>query len=45
MDETITHVLWFDSDVVEWDNDIIEKLFEISTSEVVAPYVFIEDNE
>lgn len=45
LDDSITHVLWFDADVVEWPKDIIEKIFEISTSEVVAPYVFIEDNE
>lgn len=43
--EDVTHVLWFDSDVVEWDEDIIEKMLEVSASEVVAPYVFIEDNE
>jgi hypothetical protein len=41
----ITHVLWFDSDVVDWDPDIIEKLLSISDSNVVAPYVFIEDND
>jgi len=45
LDETITHVLWFDADVVEWDVDIIDKLFRISTVDVVAPYVFIEDND
>ncbi len=45
LDETITHVLWFDADVVDWDKNIIERMLEISSSEVVAPYVFIEDNE
>ena len=43
--EDITHVLWFDVDVVEWDSDIIEKLLKVSSDEVVAPYVYIEDNE
>ena len=45
LDDTITHVLWFDSDVVEWDEDIIQKLMKISIDDVVAPYVFIEDND
>ena len=45
LQDDITHVLWFDSDVVSWDPDIIEKLLKISTTEVVAPYVFIEDND
>ena len=33
-----------DSDIVEYPFDIIEKLLSISTTEVVAPYVYIEDN-
>ena len=41
----ITHVLWFDADVVKWDNDVIEKLLAITRKDAVAPYVFIEDNE
>jgi len=40
-----THVFWMDSDIVEYPFDIIEKLLSISTTEVVAPYVYIEDND
>lgn len=43
--DDFTHVLWFDSDVVEWDPDIIEKLLAVSSTDVVAPYVFLEDND
>jgi hypothetical protein len=43
--DDFTHVLWFDSDVVEWDSDIVEKLLAVSCEDVVAPYVFIEDND
>jgi len=32
-------------DVVEWAPNIIEKLVGVSHEAVVAPYVFIEDNE
>lgn len=39
-----THVFWMDVDIVEYPFDIIEKLLSISTTEVVAPYVYIEDN-
>lgn len=34
-----------DTDVIDFEPNIIEKLLEISDSSVVAPYVFIEDNE
>ena len=43
--DDITHVLWFDVDVVEWPEDIVEKLLAVSERGVVAPYVYIEDNE
>jgi len=43
--DDITHVLWFDSDVVEWPHDIIQSLLSVSTTKVVAPYVFLEDND
>ena len=43
--DDITHVLWFDVDVVEWPDNIIEKLLGVSKEEVVAPYVYIEDND
>lgn len=40
-----THVFWIDTDVVEFEPDIIEKLAELTDQHVVAPYVFIEDND
>jgi hypothetical protein len=40
-----THVFWIDTDIIENDDDIIEKLLELSTEDVVAPYVYLEDNE
>ena len=40
-----THVFWIDTDIVEYDNDIIEKLLNLSKTDIVAPYVFLEDNE
>lgn len=40
-----THVFWMDVDIVEYPFDIIEKLLAISTTSVIAPYVYIEDNE
>ena len=40
-----SHVFWIDTDIVQNDDNIIEKLLELSTKDVVAPYVFIEDNE
>lgn len=43
--DDITHVFWIDSDVISYDFDIIEKLLSISKEHVIAPYVFIEDNE
>ena len=43
--DDITHVLWFDVDVVEWPEDIVEKLLAVTTEQVVAPYVYIEDND
>tara|TARA_R110000824_G_scaffold311983_1_gene499108 strand:- start:103 stop:744 length:642 start_codon:yes stop_codon:yes gene_type:complete len=44
LNEDHTHVLWIDADVVDIDPDIIEKLLNISQDSVVAPYVFLEDN-
>ena len=43
--EEHTHVFWIDTDVVEFDKDIIQKLAALTDQHVVAPYVFIEDNE
>ena len=43
--DDITHVLWFDADVVGWPEDLIEQLLAVSEVAVVAPYVFIEKNE
>ena len=43
--DDITHVLWFDADIVEWPGNIIEKLLAVSETDVVAPYVYIEDND
>jgi hypothetical protein len=40
-----THVFWMDVDIVEYPYDIIEKLLSISSTEVVAPYIYIEDND
>jgi len=42
-----THVFWIDTDVVEFDAQIIEKLATLINLErdVVAPYVFLEDND
>ena len=45
LENDITHVLWLDSDVVELPDDIIEILLEVSAKDIVAPYVYIEDNE
>lgn len=45
LDDSFTHVFWMDSDVVEYPPDIIEQLAAISSKDVVAPYVFIEDND
>lgn len=43
--EDYTHVFWMDVDIVEYPYDIIEKLLAISDKDIVAPYVFIEDND
>lgn len=40
-----SHVFWIDTDIVQNDDDIIEKLLSLSAKDVVAPYVYIEDNE
>lgn len=40
-----THVFWMDVDIIEYPFDIIEKLLKISDKDIVAPYVFIEDND
>ena len=40
-----THVFWIDTDIVEFDKDIIQKLLSLTDQHVVAPYVFIEENE
>jgi hypothetical protein len=45
LEDDITHVLWFDSDIVEWPDNIIESLLGVSAKDIVAPYVYIEDNE
>lgn len=45
LEDDITHVLWFDSDIVEWPENIIESLLGVSAKDIVAPYVYIEDNE
>lgn len=40
-----THVFWIDTDVVEFQPNIIEKLLELDSENCISPYVFIEDNE
>ena len=40
-----THVFWIDTDIVEYPQDIIEKLLEIDSNNCISPYVFIEDND
>ncbi len=44
-----THVFWIDTDIVEFNEDIIEMLSTIPNlnpaKDIVAPYVFLEDNE
>jgi hypothetical protein len=42
--DEFTHVFWMDVDVVDYPFDIIEKLLYISETDIVAPYVYIEDN-
>ena len=34
-----------DVDIIDYPFDIIEKLLSISDKDIVAPYVFIEDND
>jgi len=45
LNEDYTHVFWMDVDIIEYPYDIIEKLLSISDKDIVAPYVFIEDND
>ena len=44
-----THVFWIDTDVVEFDEDIIEKIVSLPgynpLRDIVAPYVYLEDND
>jgi hypothetical protein len=42
--DDFTHVFWMDVDIVEYPFDIIEKMLSVSSVDIVAPYVFIEDN-
>lgn len=44
LNDSYTHVFWMDVDIVEYPFDIVEKLLAISTKDIVAPYVYIEDN-
>jgi len=37
-----THVLWVDVDLVHVPRDLIERLAEVSQSDIVAPFVFVE---
>jgi len=39
-----SHVLWFDVDLVDAPNDLIEQLASITTEDIIAPFVLIEKN-
>ena len=40
------YVFWIDPDVVSWySNDIVSRLLEIDSENIIAPYVFIEPHE
>lgn len=40
--DDFTHVLWMDVDLVNVPHDLIERLSEISETDIVAPFVFVE---